>query len=70
VTVFQTSRLDVRLWGDKPSDLSRIFDIYSRMEVAEFLGGSPRPMTDPATAATAVQRWRTLYTDQAGRCGI
>lgn len=60
----------MRLWDDQPPELARLFDIYSRMEVAQFLGSAPRPMTDPASAAGVVARWRDLSATSGGRRGI
>jgi len=40
---FETERLLVRDW--RPEEAGRVFDIYSRPEVAKWLGATPRPMT-------------------------
>ncbi len=67
--VYGTERLLVRQWTDDPADLARIYDIYSRWEVARWLGATPRPMDDPAQAALAVARWRELHQRHGGRYG-
>jgi RimJ/RimL family protein N-acetyltransferase len=55
--VYATERLDIRPWTDDPSDVDRVFSIYSRWEVARWLGAQPRTMADRAEAATAIERW-------------
>jgi RimJ/RimL family protein N-acetyltransferase len=57
VTVFQTERLDISPWTHEASDVERILDIYSRWEVAQWLGARPRTMATLAEASTAVERW-------------
>jgi RimJ/RimL family protein N-acetyltransferase len=69
VTVYETPRLIVREWTDSPADLARIYDTYSRGEVARWLGAVPRAMADPAEAVAGVARWHELYEDSAGRYG-
>ncbi len=54
----ETPRLLLRPWGT--DDLATIFDIYSRWEVARFLGRTPAPMTAPAQAEATLQRWSGL----------
>lgn len=56
----RTDRLLLRAWTTHPDDLAFVFDMYSREEVARWLGATPRPMTDPAQARTAVERWRAV----------
>lgn len=53
--VLDTERLVLRPWA--ASDLATIFDIYSRWEVARFLGRTPAAMSEPAQAEAALQRW-------------
>jgi RimJ/RimL family protein N-acetyltransferase len=57
--VFITERLIVRAWGHSDEDIDRIFDIYSRWEVARWLGAAPRAMTERAQARQAVDRWQS-----------
>ncbi len=58
MTVFRTGRLVVREWTEEPGDLARLYDIYSRWEVARWLGATPRVLDDPARAVDVVRRWR------------
>jgi RimJ/RimL family protein N-acetyltransferase len=69
VTVYETPRLIVREWTKRPGDLARIYDTYSRWEVARWLGATPRAMADPAEAPAAVHRWHELYEASGGRYG-
>jgi len=69
VTIYRTDRLDVREWTDSPADLARIHDIYSRWDVARWLGATPQPMEDPAEAEVAVRRWHGLHEETGGRYG-
>jgi RimJ/RimL family protein N-acetyltransferase len=46
--IYKTERLDVRPWTADPADVDRVFDIYSRWEVARWLGAEPRPLADRA----------------------
>jgi RimJ/RimL family protein N-acetyltransferase len=55
--IYKTERLDVRPWTADPADVDRVFDIYSRWEVARWLGAEPRPLADRAQAATVAGRW-------------
>ncbi|MCW2638640.1 MAG: putative acetyltransferase [Dactylosporangium sp.] len=55
--VYATERLEVRPWTDDPADLDRVLSIYSRWEVARWLGAQPRAMADRAEAELAVKRW-------------
>jgi RimJ/RimL family protein N-acetyltransferase len=57
VTVYATERLVIREWTEEPADLARVFDTYSRWEVARWLGSEPRAMTDPAEAVERVRGW-------------
>jgi len=54
--VLRTERLDVRLWCDDEAE--RVFDIYARDEVAQWLGATPRPMASLQEAELAIKRWR------------
>jgi RimJ/RimL family protein N-acetyltransferase len=57
--ILRTERLDVRLWRDDEAE--RVFDIYARDEVAQWLGATPRPMASPQEAELAVKRWRERH---------
>jgi RimJ/RimL family protein N-acetyltransferase len=57
MTIFETERLVIRPWTEAEADLARVFDIYSRWEVARWLGAQPRAMADRAEALTTVRRW-------------
>ena len=59
--VYETERLIVRPWTHDPADLDRIFDIYSRWEVARWLGAVPRAMDDPAASPKVVDQWAALH---------
>ncbi|MCM0675068.1 GNAT family N-acetyltransferase [Micromonospora phytophila] len=48
MTVLTTERLVLRDWTDSPTDLGRIYDIYSRPEVTRWLAAPGLPLTDPA----------------------
>lgn len=61
-TVLSTDRLEIRDWTDRPADLARIWDIYSRWEVMRFLGAAPKVMADPEEARALVQRWSDQHT--------
>jgi RimJ/RimL family protein N-acetyltransferase len=67
MTVFVTERLDVGPWTD--DDLDRVFDLYSRWEVARWLGATPRAMAGPDEARAAVERWAGRSTAD-GRFGV
>jgi RimJ/RimL family protein N-acetyltransferase len=56
LVILRTERLDLRLWRDDEAE--RVFDIYAREEVAQWLGATPRPMASLAEADLAIQRWR------------
>lgn len=56
-----TERLVLRPWRD--DDAAFAFDLYSRWEVARFLGRTPAVMTDPADAARRIARLRALEDD-------
>jgi RimJ/RimL family protein N-acetyltransferase len=52
--VYETERLLVRYW--EPADAPRVFDIYSRWEVARWLGDDPKPMESMEAAQRAAER--------------
>jgi RimJ/RimL family protein N-acetyltransferase len=70
MTVYETDRLRVREWTEDPADLARIYGIYSRWEVARWLGATPRVMAGPQEAPEAVRRWRSLHAASGGRFGV
>jgi len=55
---YETARLVVRNW--RPADADRVFDIYSRIEVAKWLGAAPQPMRSMEEAHRLVERWAQL----------
>ncbi|MFY1700949.1 GNAT family N-acetyltransferase [Micromonospora sp. WMMA1923] len=69
MSVVTTERLVVRDWTDSPTDLDRIYDIYSRAEVNRWLEAPGLPLTDPAQALDRLHRWRTRHLPHAGRYG-
>jgi RimJ/RimL family protein N-acetyltransferase len=54
--VVRTERLVVRDWRD--DEAARMFDMYSRPEVVQYLGSSPTPMASPDRATAAIARVR------------
>ena len=54
---FATDRLVMRAWTHDQSDVERLFDTYSRWEVARWLGATPRTMQTLDEAHRAVDRW-------------
>lgn len=60
-TELRTDRLVLRPWHD--GDAAFAFDLYSRWEVARFLGRTPAVMTDPAGGARRIARLRALEDD-------
>jgi RimJ/RimL family protein N-acetyltransferase len=56
--VIETERTLIRDW--RPDEADRFFDIYSRWEVARWLGATPTAMTDPTEADRRIERWRAL----------
>jgi RimJ/RimL family protein N-acetyltransferase len=55
--VFTTPRLRVREWTHSESDLDRLYDIYSRWEVARWLGATPKALESRELAPAVVDRW-------------
>jgi RimJ/RimL family protein N-acetyltransferase len=60
-TVYETGRCIVRNW--RATDADRVFDIYSRWEVARWLGSTPKAMDERAAADRLVERWCRLNRD-------
>jgi RimJ/RimL family protein N-acetyltransferase len=56
--VFETERLIVRPWTLDDADVDRVFDTYSRWEVARWLGAQPRALASRDEAVAAIERWR------------
>jgi RimJ/RimL family protein N-acetyltransferase len=54
---FATVRLVMRPWTHEQSDVDRMLDIYSRWEVARWLGAEPKAMETIEQAHAAVDRW-------------
>src|SRR5580704_5223263 len=55
--LLRTGRLLLRHWDE--SDVAAFFDVYSREEVARWLGAHPRkPVTTVAEARERLGRWR------------
>lgn len=69
-TVYETERLIVRDWTDHPEDLARIFEIYSRAEVARWLAVPWLPMTDPQQALERLRIWQARHAEHGGRYGV
>lgn len=59
--MFSTERLVARLWDR--TDLERALDLYSRWEVAQWLGSTPRALAEPAEAADLIDRFRARSTE-------
>jgi RimJ/RimL family protein N-acetyltransferase len=55
--VFTTPRLRVREWTHSESDLDRLYDTYSRWEVARWLGATPKALESRDLAPGVVDRW-------------
>jgi RimJ/RimL family protein N-acetyltransferase len=56
--VFETERCIVRDW--RPDEAQRVFDLYSRWEVAKWLGATPRPLETLEEADRVISRWAEL----------
>lgn len=54
----RTDRLLLRPW--RPDDLPTVYDIYSRWEVARYLGRTPTVLTEPAQAEASLARWAAI----------
>ncbi|MFI2608249.1 GNAT family N-acetyltransferase [Kitasatospora sp. NPDC018619] len=61
--VLTTERLVLRRWTTSAADQERAFDIYSRWEVARWLGRTPRALAEPGEARALIERWRTRSAD-------
>lgn len=67
--IYETERLTVREWASDDADLDRIFDIYSRWDVARWLGATPRTMQSRDEAPAMVTRWHDLFVSSGQRYG-
>jgi hypothetical protein len=57
MSVFETERLVVRPWTHSQSDEARLHDMYSRWEVARWLGSTPKTLESRDQAAGVIDRW-------------
>ncbi|MEV4612921.1 GNAT family N-acetyltransferase [Kitasatospora sp. NPDC049258] len=64
--IFETERLTVRQWT--ADDVDRAFDLYSRWEVARWLGSTPRALEARAEAEALVERFRGRGADPRFGC--
>jgi RimJ/RimL family protein N-acetyltransferase len=64
--VVRTERLIIRPWTHSPADVDRIFDTYSRWEVARWLGATPRALASRDEAELAVDRWAARTNERWG----
>jgi RimJ/RimL family protein N-acetyltransferase len=64
---FRTQRLTIRPWrADDDPEVRRGFDIYRRMEVARWLGGTPDPWPDLTEAKRRLGRWSDYEGEHPG----
>lgn len=63
----ETQRLLIRPWRAEEAD--RVLDIYSRWEVARWLGAKPRAMESIDEARAAIERWSALNAANDDRFG-
>jgi len=56
--VFETERTEVRRWRD--DEAARVLDIYSRWEVARWLGAQPRVLETEEQALATIGRWGSV----------
>ena len=66
MVVYETERLLIRPWTHNESDLDRIFDTYSRWEVARWLGSVPKALETRDQVPAVVDRW-AARSDEDGR---
>ena len=55
--MLRTDRLRLRPWTSAPEDIARLTDIYGRVEVQRWVGGTPS-----VPPAVLVERWATVRT--------
>ncbi len=67
---FETDRCRLRNWRD--SDVDRVLDLYSRWEVARWLGAQPKAMETLEQAQGLVDRWGEINREEpvAGRWAV
>jgi RimJ/RimL family protein N-acetyltransferase len=58
VRTLETDRLTLRAW--RREDAPALFDIYSRWEVARYLGSTPRVLETMEQAERAAERWGAM----------
>ena len=63
--VLETERTRLRLWRVDEAD--RFLDLYSRWEVARWLGATPTPLRSREEAVTRIERWAVRSEEQPGR---
>ena len=66
VTTFRTPRLLLRPWRTDEADAAALYAIWSRPEVARWLGASPRTWTDVQEARDTIQRWSRIPDEEPG----
>jgi RimJ/RimL family protein N-acetyltransferase len=54
-TVAETDRIVIRPWG--PDEADRLYDLLRRIEVAKWLGTTPRPMQHRDEAVERIEGW-------------
>jgi RimJ/RimL family protein N-acetyltransferase len=62
--IFETPRLIVRQWT--ADDADRLFDIYSRWEVARWLGATPKVLETREQAVAVASRWSSSWDSPFG----
>jgi RimJ/RimL family protein N-acetyltransferase len=62
--IFETPRLIVRHWT--LDDADRLFDIYSRWEVARWLGATPKVLETREQAVAVASRWSSSWESPFG----
>jgi RimJ/RimL family protein N-acetyltransferase len=62
--IFETPRLIVRQWT--ADDADRLFDIYSRWEVARWLGATPKVLETREQAVAVASRWSSSWESPFG----
>ena len=63
--VLETERTLLRLWRVDEAD--RFLDLYSRWEVARWLGATPTALISREEAVTRIERWTVRADEQPGR---
>jgi RimJ/RimL family protein N-acetyltransferase len=67
MTTFRTERLLLRPWdGADENDVTALYDIRSRPEVARWLGATPRPWTDVQQSRDTIVGWSQLADEEPG----